>query len=476
MPSAESCWRVEDWSTPDGTPGLQVTIDVPFALSSLAEAELDISAGALRLRGPEGDEVVAKVPSGSALDPPNATAKYSKKKRQLVICSPNVGEKLKNSGDSGSKSCKSPSKAETSPSSQELSKKATNGYAGGTAAPVAQAVAPAPVASSAPAPDVSSEPTSLQDDDDDDDDIPMLDSSAALKGPAKKKSELDELDGEDTDGVPADEVANEAAEEMMQKALAAREKKQKASEESRKEALKSTGGLKKGFFANSTGSKKKEPKKKDSSNDQQIAVKSPDEDIPYITGSGADPKQAKLDALKLPEVQAALKQQTEKMKTDTSWCTPQLMQALASRPDLMKGLSNPKITQAFTEMQQDAQAAKKKYENDEEVTNFLMEFSKLMATHFEVLGKDEPERKPQTTYQAPDGKMVQGIPQNPEMQKMLENPEVQKALKDPEVQQIIAEMQRGRPLEMRELAGQNPRLFQKLKILLDAGLFNLQGT
>merc|ERR1712216_573091 len=158
------------------------------------------------------------------------------------------------------------------------------------------------------------------------------------------------------------------------------------------------------------------------------------------------------------------------MKTDHSWCTPQLMQALASRPDLMKGLSNPRISQAFAEMQKDPQGARKKYEKDEEVTNFLMEFSKLMATHFEVLGNEEPKSKPQPTYTGPQGETVQGIPQ------MINNPEVEKALRDPEVQQIIGEMQRGRPLEMRELAGQNPRLFHKLKILLDAGLFNLQGT
>merc|ERR1711904_79513 len=128
--------------------------------------------------------------------------------------------------------------------------------------------------------------------------------------------------------------------------------------------------------------------------------------------------------------------------------------------------------EAFSDMQKDAQAAKKKYEKDEEVTNFLMEFSKLMATHFEVLGNEEPQTSSQPTYTSPQGQTVQGTPQ---MAQMMNNPEVQKALKDPEVQQIIAEMQRGRPLEMRELSRDNPRLFLKLKVLLDAGLFNLQG-
>merc|ERR1711924_307859 len=141
----------------------------------------------------------------------------------------------------------------------------------------------------------------------------------------------------------------------------------------------------------------------------------------------------------------------------------------------MGGLSNPRIMEAFELMQKDSAAAKKKYENDKEVTDFLMEFSKLMATHFEVLGKEEEKTtsKPQATYQNPQGQSVQV---DPRQAQIIQNPEVEKALKDPEVQQIIAEMQRGRPLEMRELASQNPRLFYKLKLLLDAGLFNLQGT
>lgn len=475
MSSSRCCWRVEDWTTPEGAPGLQAIIDVPFALPSLSEAELEISETAVRLRGSAGDEVIVPAPPGSAFDAVNAAAKFSKKKQQLTILSPDAGVKANSSSRGGP--AELTSNAPSPPCSQVQSVKAAGGYPGAAAANVVPAPTPTAPASTPTAPafsapqHVASRGPSIPDDDDDDD-IPTLDSSAPLKA-AETKSELDQLDGEDTDGVPVEEVANEAADEMMQKALAAREKKQQESEKSRKEALKSTSGLKKGFFGND---KKKEPKKKSSSDDQQIVKKSEvnpaEEEIPYITGSGADWKQSKLDSLKLPEVQAALKQQTEKMKTDQSWCTPQLMQALASRPDLMKGLSNPRVMEAFTLMQKDSKAAKKKYENDKEVTDFLMEFSKLMATHFEVLGKEEEKQSPpQATYQTPQGQNI-----DPRTAQIIQNPEVEKALKDPEVQQIIGEMQRGRPLEMRELAGQNPRLFHKLKILLDAGLFNLQGT
>merc|ERR1719387_20682 len=101
-----------------------------------------------------------------------------------------------------------------------------------------------------------------------------------------------------------------------------------------------------------------------------------------------------MDSLRLPEVQAAIKQGTEKIKTDKSWVTPQLMQALSSRPDLMAGLSNPDVMEAFSLMQKDPGQAKKKYANNPEVTKFLTEFSKLMATHFEVLGSQAPSPSP----------------------------------------------------------------------------------
>merc|ERR1712118_482536 len=117
--------------------------------------------------------------------------------------------------------------------------------------------------------------------------------------------------------------------------------------------------------------------------------------------------------------------------------------------------------EAFSLMQKDPGQAKKKYANDPEVTHFLTEFSKLMATHFEVLGSQAPS--PSSA----------GIPPQATPQ-LIDDPKVEAALKDPEVQQLISELQRGRQLEMHELGATNPRLFQKIRVLLDSGLLNVQ--
>merc|ERR1712130_664637 len=106
-------------------------------------------------------------------------------------------------------------------------------------------------------------------------------------------------------------------------------------------------------------------------------------------GGAADPEAARRESLKLPEVQRAIQQSTQKLKEDQSWVTPQLLQALSARPDLSKAMSDPKIQEAMQMMQSDPEGAKKKYKNDPEVTKFMTDFTGLMATHFEVLGKQE---------------------------------------------------------------------------------------
>merc|ERR1711998_784205 len=94
---------------------------------------------------------------------------------------------------------------------------------------------------------------------------------------------------------------------------------------------------------------------------------------------------------------------TRKLKEDQSWVTPQLMQALPSRPDLSKAMSDPKIQEAMQLMQSDPDAAKNKYKDDVEVTKFLKDFTGLMATHFEVLSKEAPsppEKSSQTSVES----------------------------------------------------------------------------
>lgn len=47
---------------------------------------------------------------------------------------------------------------------------------------------------------------------------------------------------------------------------------------------------------------------------------------------------------------------------------------------------------------------------------------------------------------------------------------VSEAFQDPEVQALLSRLYAGQNLEMHKLARENPRLFMKVRILLDAGL------
>lgn len=112
-----------------------------------------------------------------------------------------------------------------------------------------------------------------------------------------------------------------------------------------------------------------------------------------------------------------------------------------------------------------------------------------MATHFDVLSKDQDSNAsatpaPQATA-ASSAATSRGLPAgggynsssgsstSPEMV-VLEDPEVQAAFKDPEVQQLLGELRAGRHLEIHELARSNPRVMQRVKLLLDKGLLSMQ--
>lgn len=75
--------------------------------------------------------------------------------------------------------------------------------------------------------------------------------------------------------------------------------------------------------------------------------------------------------------------------TKDQWMTPDLLTQIQKNPELLKGLQDPEIMQAIALMQVKPAEAKKKYQNNEKVTKFFVEFSKIMGGHFEELGKKE---------------------------------------------------------------------------------------
>ncbi|CAE8635013.1 unnamed protein product [Polarella glacialis] len=452
-----------------GGRGLRVVIDLPFELQSMAEAQLDVCARSVLLIGPAAlgsPEVKVPLPQGYELDPDRAVAKFSRKRRQLTITSPNVAV-----AETLSEATPQQHQQQQPQQQQQPAKQ-----------PVQQTVQePAKQLPKHPQPAASA-----GDDDDDDDLPPPLEATRSVAKRAPDEDPGRPSQSSTSGGSAGEELreTNEAAEAMMQKALAAREQKKQENEEARRSAdLGSGGGLKKGFFSNAKASKKPaavvpkfepEPRKA--------------EEIPYITGVG-DAKAMKMQGLQMPEVQQALKQNMKKLESDQSWVTPQLMNALQSRPDLLKGLSDPKIQEAMQMMQKDPDAAKQMYSNDPDVTAFLKDFSALMATHFDVLSKEAPKDgakdKPPAAASSALAKPAAGQvmssaaasaagAQMLALDDPLADPKVAEAFQDPEVQKLIAALRSGMPLEMHELAQGNPRLFMKVKILLDSGLLGLQ--
>lgn len=62
--------------------------------------------------------------------------------------------------------------------------------------------------------------------------------------------------------------------------------------------------------------------------------------------------------------------------------TPDLLQKFATNPKLAKGLSDPRFQAAIAEMQKDPKAAMLKFQQDEELSEFLKEFFSTMGDHF----------------------------------------------------------------------------------------------
>merc|ERR1712003_43535 len=126
------------------------------------------------------------------------------------------------------------------------------------------------------------------------------------------------------------------------------------------------------------------------------------------------------------------------------------------------------------------------YKDDPEVMDFLKEFSGLMATHFDVLSKEEPKgsKSSASSTSASADSAVRSIGNGAKSNSRqatatpeplpIEDPKVAAAFSDPEVQCLIANLRAGRPMEMHEIGRRNPKLFEKVKVLLDSGVLSME--
>jgi len=508
----------------DGGLELRVTLDVPFELKSMAEAELDISATGLRLRGTAGNQGEAHVPlpEGFVLDPDRSTAKFSKKRCQLTVTGPSVAPAPAPAPDAEVES--------RTPASPPASSSA-----GGAFRPPARGPAeeeeddlPPPLERRAPAAAApAAAPAAEEEEEEDDDDLPpALDSahSAASPRPSRPPPVAEVAPAPKAKGAEAGSdilpacagESNAAAEALMQKALAARQKVKEDTEKSRKAAAAAAfdgaSGIKKGFLSGGLSkSKKKEEAKPAAKSPLILDLGTQQEQEPPSAAAAAAAKLAA--AAGGYSLQASLpggQQSVAHALEAAAKADPKVAEAMRSLP-----FSDPKVAEAFLdpEVQAFIAAMQKGHVPDMQMVHRekpqLFEKVKLIldasapggAAGLAARAQAGEHLKPSaaSASKAPASSMAptvigeprrdHGMPLPTKKQLAQTNaaavsgvgpslpisdPKVMEAFQDPEVQALINALRQGHPLEMHELARQRPQLFYKVKILLDNGLLAMQ--
>lgn len=283
--------------------------------------------------------------------------------------------------------------------------------------------------------------------------------------------------------------------EMMMAAQAeAKREKEKDQKKATAKTSKSFGnGFKKGFFDS-------EPKKKEISKPKEDKT----EQIPTIVKSKAPQNSAIIS-----EVQEALKKEESPLLSQLrqgDWVSPDLMAVFQSNKILSAGFRSPKCTAALELLKSNPKEAQKKFSSDQEVSNFLAEFARVMSTHFEELGKKEPSSTPQQVPPTPAPAIQELGPLHAEalrrqkqnesvkpvgksgaagavavsqgssgrddadaarVQEIIADPELRDMLMDPQLQRILQEC--GDPRLFQKHMS-NPETARKIKKLYDSGL------
>jgi arsenate reductase-like glutaredoxin family protein len=106
------------------------------------------------------------------------------------------------------------------------------------------------------------------------------------------------------------------------------------------------------------------------------------EDLTHLKSQGKDAN------LKLKEVQETM------LPNKKDWLTPELLEKIAKNPSLLKAFQDPQAMAAMSEFGENPQEAMKKYGDNPEFKEMLVEFSKVMGVHFEnIADKKAKEEK-----------------------------------------------------------------------------------
>ena len=175
-------------------------------------------------------------------------------------------------------------------------------------------------------------------------------------------------------------------------------------------------------------------------------------------GGGQKPQAAKKNPLEFKEVQENMKKNTIEGVIESSkdkWLTPDLLKKLQANPKLLTGLSDPEIMKAIGLMQVNPKEAKEKYKNNEKVTSFFVDFSKLMGTHFEGIAEEE-KKKEEKVKEVPKAVTPVAkekpalVTEDPVLKKKMEDPAVREILSDKKVMGIIEHLSKGKSLDFHQ--------------------------
>jgi len=133
------------------------------------------------------------------------------------------------------------------------------------------------------------------------------------------------------------------------------------------------------------------------------------------------------------------------LSSKDKWLTEGLMQQVSTNPKLLSGFQDPETMQAIALMQTNPKEAMQKYKNNPKVTEFLIEFSKLMGGHFEELEKKE--KKAEKNIPPVEIIKESKTKEQVELEKKLADPQVQALLQEEQIQNFLKRLQMGEPLD-----------------------------
>jgi hypothetical protein len=133
------------------------------------------------------------------------------------------------------------------------------------------------------------------------------------------------------------------------------------------------------------------------------------------------------------------------------WMNQDLLTKIAQKPELMKYFMDPRFTEVINLFQKNPQQAIQQYGHVKEFSQFIKDFSSIMADHFNGLSHKQQQ---QDTVQQFDK-------------------ETQEILNDPEISKIIYKLQTEGKLDIEEI-NKDLVLSAKVKKLIDKGVFQVQ--